>query len=104
MSQYIASCNKSILLYSVQLTIDKTFSIVIIRYKELILVPFELHYNEFHYNEIPLYIYVHIHPCFNISIMGIYIYFLLTIKYYTVQVTNLYTDANDSQNNHNQVY
>ena len=26
------------------------------------------------------------------------------IKYYTVQVTNLYTDASDSQNNHNQVY
>ena len=51
MSQYIVSLNKSILLYSVQLTIDNTFSIVIIRYKELILVL--LHYNEFHY----IYIY-----------------------------------------------
>ena len=29
---------------------------------------------------------------------------LLTIKYYTVQVTNLYTDASDSQDNHTEVY
>ena len=26
------------------------------------------------------------------------------IKYYTVQVTNLYTDASDSQDNHTEVY
>ena len=54
----------------------------------------------------PLWVYV--------SMFYIYIYIgirsviyyacLNTIKYYTVQVTNLYTDANDSQNNHNQVY
>ena len=31
--------------------------------------------------------------------MCIYIY----IKYYTVQVTNLYTDASDSQDNHTEV-
>ena len=30
-------------------------------------------------------------------------YILNTIKYYTVQVTNLYTDASDSQNNHTEV-
>ena len=29
---------------------------------------------------------------------------LNTIKYYTVQVTNLYTDASDSKDNHTEVY
>ena len=44
--------------------------------------------------------FVHIHYGY------IYIYYacLLTIKYYTVQVTNLYADASDSQDNHTEVY
>ena len=40
----------------------------------------------YHYNSICVYIYIN------------------TIKYYTVQVTNLYTDASDSQDNHTKVY
>ena len=31
-------------------------------------------------------------------------YIILFIYIYTVQVTNLYTDASDSQNNHTEVY
>ena len=38
------------------------------------------------------------------SCIYIYIYIYNTIKYYTVQVTNLYTDASDSQDNHTEVY
>ena len=38
-----------------------------------------------------------------ISILLIYYAYLDTIKYYTVQVTNLYTDASDSQDNHTEV-
>ena len=34
----------------------------------------------------------------------IYIYCLNTIKYYTVQVTKIYMDASDSQDNHTEVY
>ena len=51
--------------------------------------------------------FVHIFTC-NCPCVGIrsVIYYacLNTIKYYTVQVTNLYTDASDSQDNDNQVY
>ena len=36
-------------------------------------------------------------------ILLIYYAYLNTIKYYTVQVTNLYTDASDSQDNHTEV-
>ena len=36
-------------------------------------------------------------------ILLIYYAYLNTIKYYTVQVTNLYTDASDSQNNHTEL-
>ena len=47
--------------------------------------------------------FVHIFTC-NYPCVGIrsVIYYacLNTIKYYTVQVTNLYTDASDSQDNH----
>ena len=47
--------------------------------------------------------FVHIFTC-NCPCLGIksVIYYacLNTIKYYTVQVTNLYTDASDSQDNH----
>ena len=40
-----------------------------------------------------------------IIIMSVIYYACLnTIKYYTVQVTNLYTDASDSQDNHTEVY
>ena len=36
---------------------------------------------------------------------NVYIYiYMYIIKYYTVQVTNLYTDASDSQDNHTEVY
>ena len=38
------------------------------------------------------------------GLVYIYIYIYNTIKYYTVQVTNLYTDASDSQDNHTEVY
>ena len=51
--------------------------------------------------------FVHIFTC-NFPCVGIVsvIYYacLNTIKYYTVQVTNLYTDASDSQDNHTEVY
>ena len=43
--------------------------------------------------------------CFaNTIVLYIYIHMYNTIKYYTVQVTNLYTDASDSQDNHTEVY
>ena len=51
--------------------------------------------------------FVHIFTC-NCPCVGIksVIYYacLNTIKYYTVQGTNLYTDASDSQDNHTEVY
>ena len=44
-------------------------------------------------------------PCVGIrSVCYIYYTCLNTIKYYTVQVTNLYTDASNSQENHSEVY
>ena len=54
-----------------------------------------------------LYIYIYIFPC-NCPCVGIrsVIYYacLNTIKYYTVQVTNVDTNASDSQDNHIEVY
>ena len=48
-----------------------------------------------------MYMYV----CIYIGIRSVIYYACLnTIKYYTVQVTNLYTDASDSQDNHTEVY
>ena len=45
-----------------------------------------------------LYIYIYI------GIRSVIYYACLnTIKYYTVQVTNLYTDASDSQDNHTEL-
>ena len=53
-----------------------------------------------------LYINIYVNTC-NCPCVGIrsVIYYacLNTIKYYTVQVTNLYTDASDSQDNHTEV-
>ena len=43
-------------------------------------------------------IYIYNCPC--VGIRSIYYACLNTNKYYTVQVTNLYTDASDSQDNH----
>ena len=48
-------------------------------------------------------IYIYNCPCVGIRSV-IYYACLNTIKYYTVQVTNLYTDASDSQDNHIEVY
>ena len=47
-----------------------------------------------------IYIYIYI---YNGIRSVIYYACLNTIKYYTVQVTNLYTDASDSQDNHTEL-
>ena len=52
-----------------------------------------------------IYIYIYIYNCPCVGIRSVIYYACLnTIKYYTVQVTNLYTDASDSQDNHTEVY
>ena len=54
-----------------------------------------------------IFMYTFIHVCtypFLVYVSLLHICNLNTIKYYTAQVTNLYTDASDSQDNHTEVY
>ena len=58
--------------------------------------------SKFMYTFIHGLLYIYIYNCPGIRNV-IYYACLNTIKYYTVQVTHLYTDASDSQNNHTEV-